>query len=482
MEKKEKELKRSDGIKNDDKKSRIQKNLNKFNIFAKNPLMEYEEIIINIMEKIAKSPKEYDINGEVKVPYEMIEFLSRIHKKDIEQIENVFKDVISKIKSDDKNNTLDIEESNFLTFEDILKNNTKLEEKKDLNYKEFLKLTGIDNSKLSRDIKKACDKDAYDIDIGKFKKAGESKEDYSSGERDYLFKKEWSDIASLLLKMFGENPYYKSNSKPTSASLDSVIYYNQKYFKAIENEINEYNSLEIRMNPVYYSTYTETLALKKVKEKLQLFFSLMSEIPVESRANMWLELSHSMDNIIIQNHLFSEKAKRKAQEEKGELFKNQLYGEYEYTSLDKYIAQVLKNEMDSNFREERLDINRKKHEWMKIFDRVSMVLDGEEEVNRVNGKWNEESEKKLVINKKKKLEEKIEKQLKNKEDLVNKITDINIKIDKLIKNAENLNDKESVSILKELKETLSKKNYATDNFGEAAENVIQEINYNVMKK
>jgi len=446
-------------------------------MFTNSPLREYENIILTIMDKIEKNPEVYEVNGEVEIPYEMGEFLSELYKNDIEHVNEVFKEVMREVTFDEKNN-------DFVTLTDILlEDSTRLNASEDLKLEEFIKVLGWNQNKFYENVRRICSEDVYNIDIGKFKKAGETKEDYYNDERNFCFKKEWSDIAILLFKMFAENPYYRANSKPTSASLDSVIEYNEKFLEAIKNEINKYNSLEIQLHPAYSSTYAETLAMKKVKEKIQLFFTLISKVPIESRANMWLELSNKIDEIIIKNYVLSKQAKEEVEKDKGELFKNQMYGEYEHISLDKYIAQLLKNEMNPTFREERLEINRKKHVWMKIFDKVSIRLDSVEEVNKVNKIWNQTNgERNKIVSKINELEIEIKKQLKDKENLVNRITDINENIDRVIENQKKFGDTENVKILKELKETLLKTNNSIGDFEKVIENVIQEVNFNVMNR
>lgn len=479
MEKKGKSLKRLGSV----KRKTIEKNLNAVNVSATNSFNEYEKILLAIMEKIEKDPKAYERNGEIEMPYEMREFLSKVCKRDAKDIDEVFKEVLKKIEIEKSETNEKTEYDNLVTLVDALRSNNNSNTNKDLKLEEFIKVLGWNENKFYENVKKMCSEQVYNIDIGKFKKAGETKEDYYDDERNFCFKKEWNDIAILLFKMFGENPYYRANSKATSASLDSVIKYNEKFLEAIKNDINEYNSMEIRLHSVYYSTYAENLAIKKVNEKLQLFFSLMSEVPVESRANMWIEISNKIDEAIIKNYVWSKQAKKEAETDKGELFKNQMYGEYEHISLDKYVAQVLKNEMNPQFREERLEINRKKHEWMKIFNRVAMNLDGAEEVARVNELWEKnEGEKKKVINIKRELEQEIDSTLKEKEKSVDDNTNINNMINVFIDNQRKCGMSENVLILEELKKVIAQKNNNTENVKNVVENIIQQVNFNVMSR
>lgn len=459
---------------------KVKSSINTNEKYSNTFLNDYENIIVGIVEKIAKDQKSFYINGQIEIPHEMGEFLSKVCKRDFQEVNLVFKRIIREMNNE---NIASVEEKvSYDSLNNMLKDNNNQHTNTDLNLKEFLKKIGWNENKFYKNIGVMCSKDVYDIDIGNFRKAGKTKEDYFDDEKNFLFKKEWNDLAILLFKMFGESPFFRSNSKATSASLDSVVEYNNKFLKAVENEINTYNSLEIRMHPVYYSTKVETLAMEKVKEKIQLFFSIMSEVPIESRANMWLEISNRIDEVIIKNYVWSKQAKEEGEKDKGELFKTQIYGEYEHTSLDKYIAQVLKNEMNSDFTKERLDINKEIHKWKVVFDKVAMILDGEENVNNINELWEKNNgEKKKIINKKYEFETQIENQLKEKENLVNKCTDINRTIDIFIQNQIDCGHSENVDILKELKCAINKKD-SNNSFKPVIENVIQQVNFNVMNR
>lgn len=432
----------------------------------------YEKLLVEAIEC-----NEFDVNN-TEMPENIKNFFSKIFKKDPEYINEVFRKVVKEDMANEKQNT---DETELLKNMSNGSSSYKLNDK-DLNFEEFIEKIKWNKNKFIENIDIMCSKDVYDIDKWKFKKAGSKKEDYNKEELEYCFKKEWSDIALLLFEMFGKNPYFRKNCKVTSVNLDSIIQYNQEFLDNIEEKLNIYTSLEIMLHPVYEATYTEKLVMEKVKEKLNLFFSIMSQEPVEARANMWIKLSEKIDELIITNYVLSKKAKNQLEKDKGQVFKNQLYGEYENVSLDKYLAQLLKREMDEEFRKERISINNKKIKIMKVLDRVAMELDSEEEVNNINERWNsfkqEKNRSENIITMYKEI---IERKLKNAKKKVEIFTDINNNIDRLIGYEQENDGSENVLLLNQLKEEIAQIE-GNMKFEESVEELLQHMNFNVLNR
>lgn len=432
----------------------------------------YEKLLIEAIES-----NEFDVNN-MDMPKSMKNFFNKVFKKDPEYINEVFRKVVKEDMENEKQNT---DETQLLKSMTDNFNDYKLNDK-DLNFKEIIEKIHWNKNKFIENIDIMCSKDVYDIDKWKFKKAGSKKEDYYKEELEYCFKKEWSDIALLLFEMFGKNPYFRKNCKITSVNLDSIIQYNQEFLDNIEEKLNIYTSLEIMLHPVYEATYTEKLVMEKVKEKLNLFFSIMSQEPIEARANMWIKLSEKIDELIIADYVLSKKAKNQLEKDKGQVFKNQLYGEYENTSLDKYLAQLLKREMDEEFRKERISINNKKIKMMKLLDRVAMELDGEEEVNRVNEMWNNSKQEKKRVEEMITMYKKIAKgKLEKAKNKVERLTNINNNIDRLIEYEQKNDGLENVILLNQLKEEIAEIE-SNMKFEESVKELLQHINFNVLNR
>lgn len=356
---------------------------------------------------------------------------------------------------------------------------------KDLTLKEFIKLLGWSERKFYDNIELMCQKDTYDIDIGAFKKAGKTKEEYIKDENSYDFKKEWNDIALLLFKMYSENPYFRGNRNARKVSIDSVIEYNTKFLKNIRNDLNTYNSLEVQLHPVYTYTVVETYAMRKIKEKIELFLYSISKMPIEARAETMLEFNRKIDEIIINSYVNYGEIKEEIEDEKEVLFKKQLYGELENISLDKYIAQVLKREMSAEFRKERDELNKKAQEIRDSIDNFVMSLDSKEEIEAVNKFWEQYGDDDVLkLLKEKILKKQIEENIKIAKIKVENSSNIEKKIDELIVNEnknKTLKTKKRLKRLNELKNMICQDSNKTD-FEKIAENLLQEINFSVINR
>lgn len=356
---------------------------------------------------------------------------------------------------------------------------------KDLTIKEFIKMLGWSEKKFYNNIELMCDKNVYDIDIGSFKKAGKTKEDYIGDENTYSFRKEWNDLALLLFRMYSDNPYFRANSNARKVSIDSVIEYNTKFLKAIHEDLNTYNSLEIQLHPVYTYTIIETYAMKKVKEKIELFLYSISKMPVEARAETMLELNDKLDDIIINSYISYSNIKENIEHDKGQLFINQLYGELENISLDKFVAQVLKKEMDNEFRNERKQLNNKAQKMRNNIDDFFMENEPKELVERVNEFWNKDIEDVMSSCKINILESIVRENINKAKEKVERSSDILKKINKLInyeKDHKTLKTKKRLKRLEELKEIISHSIENKTDFAIIAENLIQEINFSIINR
>ncbi|MBV4429542.1 hypothetical protein [Clostridium tyrobutyricum] len=352
----------------------------------------------------------------------------------------------------------------------------------DMNFKDFIKSLGWSKNKFYDNIKRMCSKEVYDIDINNFRKAGKAKLDYKKDDRNFCFKKEWKDIAYVLFTMFSENPFYRKNSTAESVNLNDIIEYNKKCLKVVADKLPKNFRRETQIHPVYTSTIMETGIIENISTKIKLMFDCISKLPIEKRVEMWLNLDNQINEVIIYYYLSSYIDKKDMDNSKGEEFKNQLFGEYENISLDKYMAQVLKNEMNSDFVKERDAIIKKEEDYWKALDNFAMSFDSPEEIKAVNESWEknigEENYKKMQ---EERLENEVKIRLKYAHDVVNMNTSIDSTIDKhieSIKNEEqNETNKEFIKRLKELRE-MNK----DDKFKNISDRILCELNYGIINR
>jgi hypothetical protein len=360
--------------------------------------------------------------------------------------------------------------------------------KGDLDFKEFIKLLGWSKNKFFDNIEKICSKDVYDIEIDKFRKAGTTKVDYEKDDKNFCFKEQWQDLAYVLFTLFVENPFYRKNSTAESIRLEDIVKYNIDSLKMVEQELPDYHRRQIQLHPVYAATLIETKAMKRVSEKIQFLLATISKIPIETRTEIWVNFDKIINYQLIQSYLSTIHAKDKIEEEKGELFKNQLFGEYEHISLDKYLAQVLKKEMDVEFVKERDSIGELYVESQNDLDKMYMDIceDTPDEVYAIN-KMYEELELDKLIQKTQEgmIENLIKERLTEAANMIENSTSVESTIDEIIRDLEKSDgkhNKKQIEKLQGVKETISKNTKDIEKFSNIADKVLCELNYNIINR
>ncbi|RMD02324.1 hypothetical protein D9O40_06720 [Clostridium autoethanogenum] len=353
---------------------------------------------------------------------------------------------------------------------------------RDMNFKDFIKLLGWSKNKFYANIEKMCSKEVYDIDINEFRNAGKAKLDYEKDDRNFCFKKEWKDIAYVLFTMFSENPFYRKNSTVQSVNLDDIIKYNKKCLKLVADKLPDNFRRETQIHPVYISTIMETEIIENISKKIQLMFDCVSRLPIEKRVELWMNLDNEINEKIIYYYISSYIDKKDVDDSKGELFQKQLFGEYQNVSLDKYMAQVLKNEISSEFVKNRDKVIKERDDLYKMLDQIAMLLDSPEEIKAVNERW----EKEIGEEKHKKMQEELlENEVKQRLDDAHKMVSINTSIDgtinkyiKMLKNdKQDETKKEFIKRLEELKE-MNKNN----KFKNISDRILCELSYGIINR
>lgn len=358
---------------------------------------------------------------------------------------------------------------------------------RDLNLEEFLSEIGWSKSKFYENIKNICSEEVYNIEIGKFKKAGRDKEDYTTDERHFCFRKEWYEIAYVLFSLYTDNPFYRKNSNSESVTFKEILEYHKNSLMIVEEELPDYYRKQTMLHPVYLSTLTEIKMMENISNKLSMLLTLGSKMPIEIRTNMWKTLNCVIDVTLIDSYMYGLNLKEALDIEKGDLYKNQLFGEVEHISLDKFIAHTLKQEMDEDFVKEREELNKKYAEAQDLLDDIYIKESGdsEEYVKMVKEKF-------IELNMQEKLDE--------AQEYIDKMTIDNCRmkaieigefdtsiensIDKMINELEKIEDtskKETIEKLEKIKAIVIK-NLEDYKVNSATEKFLSELNYKIMNR
>ncbi|WP_297426067.1 hypothetical protein [Clostridium sp.] len=360
--------------------------------------------------------------------------------------------------------------------------------KGDMGFKEFIELLGWSKNKFFENIKRICSKEVYDIDIGKFRKSGETKLDYEKDDKNFCFKDGWKDLTYVLFTMFTDNPFYRKSTKANNVTLESIIKYNTDSLKMIEQELPNYQRRQIQLHPVYEATLIETKAMKNVSEKIQLLLATISKFPIETRTELWVNFDKLINYQLIQSYLSTIEAKEQFGKEKGELFKNQLFGEYEHISLDKYLAEVLKREMDDEFIKERDSIGKMYSEAQQDLDNIYMSVceDTPEQIEVINNMYDDLGLDKLLDNFEGwKTDQFIKERLTEAANMIENNTSVDNTIDEIINELKKSNEehsKEQIKKLQEIKGIISDNSKDIENFSNIADKILCEINYNIINR
>ena len=357
-------------------------------------------------------------------------------------------------------------------------------EEQGLNLNEFLKEIHWGKDKFYDNLKIMERDECYGLKRELLKKAGKVKEDYEKDEQNFFFKDEWKDLAIVLFKIFDKNPDYKSNSNAKSADINDILDYMDYSIELVDSELPDFYKYLIELQPVFQYTIMERNLLKILIEKIQKLLSIMSKCSIEQRVELLFNLNKSVNKQLVYNYYKYFEAIEIIKKNRDELFKNQLYGEFEFGSLDNFIAEVLKKETDYEFIKERINICDKK---VKARNDLNSILDEgitEEEKDEIDKLWNGlslgeymEKYKYSIIRKKV-----MEIARRNKERVIEE-TDINTAIDEFVKTVENQTD---ISNIKDKMNILKNKIFSDEadyeNFKDISESIFKELNCNIIKR
>lgn len=361
------------------------------------------------------------------------------------------------------------------------------EEQYGLNLKEFLNEIHWGKDKFYDNLKIMENDDCYGLKRELLKKAGEIKEDYEKDDNNFLFRDRWKDLAIVLFKMFDKNPYYKSNSNANSVDIMGILDYMDYSIKLIDDKLPDFYKYSIELHPVFQYTVMERNLIKLLVGKIQNLLSIMSKYSIEQRVELFIRLNKSIDVEVIYNQLNCYEAIEEINENRDILFKRQLYGEFQFGSLDTFIAEVLKKEIDDEFIEERINIceekNKKRNYLNNIFDEGMT----KEEKIKIDELWISLGMDEYMDMQKNILNtQEVNIKLQENKDRVLNETDINRSIDELIrniKNSENINNKENkLNILEEIKKDIYNNEGGDESFKDISEMVIKELKYNILKR
>lgn len=151
---------------------------------------------------------------------------------------------------------------------------------KDLSLNEFLSKTGYKKSSFYDRLDDMYgEKGAYKIPQYKFKKIGRKlgeREDQKKGDNDFLFKKEWADLAVVLTRMYKNNPMYSKASSYKKMNLDKFQAFNAYCLNEIEN-LNDNHKNEVKTHPIYGAMIMEKIMLERVQEQMNVLFRYLSD-------------------------------------------------------------------------------------------------------------------------------------------------------------------------------------------------------------
>lgn len=357
----------------------------------------------------------------------------------------------------------------------------------DLNLNEFLDEIEWGKNKFYENIKIMAREDVYGIEVVKFKKAGEDKEDYFDDDLHFCFRREWKDLAILLFKLYDENPFYRKNRTADNVELNEILEYVEDSIWHVDDIESEYHRKHIMLHPVFHSTFAEVNMLENISSKLSMLLELGSKMPVEVRTGMWIFFNEAIDTALVKGHLAGLSFKEFIDKDKGTLYKNQLFGEVEHTSLDKFIAEMLKKEMDEEFRNEREEISKLHAEAQKELDDIYIKASGdtEEDIQKINQRYDELGIQVMVDETiEKAYENIIQMGLEKAKKYGDFSTSIEDTIDVTINNLERDNPIDKDELIEKLKEIKSiiAKDLEDFKVNDTTEKFLTEINYKILKR
>lgn len=225
---------------------------------------------------------------------------------------------------------------------------------KNMKLKEFLTETGYSKSSFFDKINDIFgEKGAYKIPLNSFRKGGKdfNEEDYCQGEKDFFFKKEWADLAVVLLRLFKANPMYNKNASYKKLTLESLSKYNDYCLEEIENLSDEHKK-EIKVHPVYGAMLMEKIMLERVQKQVYILFKYIQNCPIEQRTTVWQKLDMNISQLLLDSFITGEDTKVKIKRKAGE-FEKFFIGDFEHNFIDLFIAELLEKELDEDYKNEK---------------------------------------------------------------------------------------------------------------------------------
>ncbi|MDB8562402.1 hypothetical protein PNU51_14005 [Turicibacter sanguinis] len=226
---------------------------------------------------------------------------------------------------------------------------------KDLSLNEFLSKTGYKRSSFYDRLDDMYgEKGAYKIPQYKFKKIGRKlgeREDQKKGDNDFLFKKEWADLAVVLTRMYKNNPMYSKASSYKKMNLDKFQAFNAYCLNEIEN-LNDNHKNEVKTHPIYGAMIMEKIMLERVQEQMNVLFRYLSDSSIEQRTIVFQHLDISISQLLLECFVIGENTKSTIKHDANE-FQKFFLGDFMYTFMDLFIAELLAKEVDEEFINEK---------------------------------------------------------------------------------------------------------------------------------
>ena len=222
---------------------------------------------------------------------------------------------------------------------------------KDLNFTEFLSQTGYTRSSFYDRLNDMYGENGvYKIPQYKFKKIGRElgeREDIKKGDNDFLFKKEWVDLAVVLTRMYKNNPMYSKSSSYKRMNFDKFQSFNEYCLSEIEN-LNDIHKNELKVHPVYGAMIMEKIMLERVQEQMNTLFRYLTDSSIEQRTIVLQRLDTSISQILLESFLVGENTKNRINHDADE-FQRFFFGDFKHAFIDLFIAELLEKELDEEF-------------------------------------------------------------------------------------------------------------------------------------
>lgn len=226
---------------------------------------------------------------------------------------------------------------------------------KDLNLKEFLAQTGYSKSSFYDRLDDMYGENGvYKIPQYKFKKIGRElgeREDINKGDNDFLFKKEWVDLAVVLTRMYKKNPMYSKSSSYKKMTLEQFCSFNEYCLNEIEN-LNTRHKNEVKTHPIYGAMIMEKIMLERIQEQMNTLFRYLTDSSIEQRTIILQCLDVSISQLLLECYLTEENTKIKIKQAADE-FEKFFISDFKHAFIDLFISELLEKELDEQFMKEK---------------------------------------------------------------------------------------------------------------------------------